>query len=167
MHYCDTLSIPRQWEVVLSQPWNLLPSCLHLYPIHACFYLSVYLNLIFKEALAFLFHDFHLPILAPGCKLAPWLMSLLVQGAFLSSSACSLPRDPQAELRWPDFFLVLVRPGPGASPAPHLCCGNRDCPCQWGVSSWLCRVVLWCAWWTMSSLRNLALGAHFFFSWTA
>lgn len=149
--------------MLLSQPWILLPSCLHLYSVPACFYFSVYLNLIFIEALVFSFHDFYLPILL--YKLAPWLMSLLVQGAFVSSPACSLPQGPQAEVHWPEFFPALVKPVPGAS-TPVLCSGSRCCPCKWGVSSQLCRVGLQCAWWTMSSLRNLASGANFF-SWMA
>lgn len=166
MHYQNSLSILRQWKVVLSRPWILLPSCLHSYPVPACFYLSVYLNLIFKEALVFSFHDFHLPILAAGCKLAPRLLSLLVQGAFLSSPACSLPWDPQTEVCWPDFFPPPVNPVPGVS-TPAFLLRNQELS-MWvkRVSSWFYRVVLQCAWWTTSSLRNLALGANFY-SWMA
>ena len=99
--------------MLLSQPWILLPGRLRLYPVPACFYLSVYLNLMFKEALVFPFQDFHLPVLLS--KLAPCRMSLLFQGAFVLSSVCSLPQNPQAEVRWPDFFPAPVKPVPGAS----------------------------------------------------
>lgn len=133
---------------------DLAPKLPVLYPLPACFYPYVYLNLIFKW-----FSHFMTSACPYSCKWAPWLMALLLQGAFVPSSACSLPQDPKAEVRWLDFFPAPVKP---VLPLLRLCWGNRHCPCEWGVSSWLCQVVLQCAWWAISNLRSLALGPILF-----
>lgn len=103
----------------------LLSSCLHLYPIPVCFSLSIYLNFTLKAALVLPFHDF-LSIFV--YKIAPWLLSLLVQGAFVSSSVYS-----QAEVPRPDFPVL---------PVPPRCSGIAHCPRERGVG-----LVLWCPWW--------------------
>lgn len=104
----------------------LLPSCLHLYPIPVCFSLSIYLNFILKAALVLPFHDF-LSILV--YKIAPWLLLLLVRGAFVSSSVCSQPQDPR-----PDSSPVL--------PVPPRRSGISHCPRARRVG-----LVLQCPWW--------------------
>lgn len=153
MHFWSSLSVPRHWKVLLSQPQILLPSCLRLYPVPAsCLIFLCILTL--KPALVFLFHDFHSPVLL--CKPAPYPFRE-------PPSARSLCRDPQAEAHQQDSSQ-LQRNLCQALLLVCLCCENMLWLYRRGASSPVCPVFLRCAWWTRSassSSRSVALGADF------